>query len=159
MREFKSKKSFTNGMKSTQTVIKTALLALLVTALLACAPRGESIPVEQVYANARTRFSAAVQSGQELPEPVRNQLTELVKSVEELQSNPGTTAAATKIATILQELTPQAGYTSRPSLTALTKQLEELGSSAEATSATRTLLAARVLAAASAELESTRFGV
>jgi len=132
----------------------------------ACAPRGESISVEQSYENAKNRFEIAESAAASSLSPEVKQKVDLLKEslakfanlteVTQLQSESKIVAAT------LKELLPISGYQNRPSIEEIQSQYAQAAGQSEyagAIDATAKLLAMRTYHILSTELEGTKFNI
>jgi hypothetical protein len=138
------------------------IFAVLSVSLIGCGPRGETLTLDEVLANAKQRYSriSAAGAGQD----VQLVLGELQKGLDTLSSGD-MSAAQTElesIATNLNKLVSKAGYTVRPSLGEMLAQYRTLSQAAAAGSLTvpqLKLLTARTYELLASEMETTKFGV
>lgn len=133
----------------------------LVVILSACAPRGETKSLDQVYKDSKARFAKV--SAVAVPEDVAPTIQNLNTQLEQLaaQSADNATQTSAQVAEALASIIEKAGYTARPAMGEIISQHRML-SRAEApqvTNAQAKLLAARTYALLASELETTKFAV
>lgn len=140
----------------------TAFLLVLVL-LAGCLPRGETRTLQEVYSEAHSRFVAA--NPAQVPADLAQTVQSLAGKLESLASETSSdsVSGAHEIAQMLADLTPRAGYTSRPALGELAAQFrsfQEKSLRRESNVTARgKLLAARTYSLLAGELETTRFGL
>lgn len=138
------------------------VLSILAASLVGCGPRGETLTLDEVLANAKQRYARVNAAG--AAQEVQVALKELEKGLGTLSSGD-MSAAQTEldtIATNLNKLVGKAGYTVRPSLGEMLAQYRSLSQAAATGSITvpqLKLLTARTYELLASEMETTKFGV
>jgi len=140
------------------TFIRIALFSSIIF-INACAPRGETKTLAEVYANSKERFvtvqSAAVPS--EIAQPLKDIDTRLGQIAGQEGAEAAKTASA--IADLLTPLTNRAGYTARPAMGEIISQYRMMSQAEEVKNPSAKLLAARTYSLLASELETTKFSV
>jgi hypothetical protein len=140
-------------------LVKAAALgALFITS--GCLPRGETITLDQVLQDAKNRFAAADRkSVPEIVSPVFEDLSTKLQQLTDANESFDYSGNTRAVSDLINEITPHAGYTSRPSLTELSSQYRffKAGSSAAETKSKAKLLVSRTYTLLSGELETTKF--
>jgi hypothetical protein len=141
-------------------VIKIAIL-LTITALSACAPRGESKTLDEVFKIAKQRYASvqSVEVGAKAKEPLQTLVADLTKlESDKLPADYDKTA--TNIGNVLTDLSFHSSYTTRPSLGELSKQFRLIGEKSSATNpAAVKLLVSRTYSLIASELETSKFNI
>ncbi len=151
-----------------QNWLKVGVLAALIAGGIACT-RGESKSVEEILRSASQRFSTS-RTGQVLANGVSEKLDGVAERLSRLANSTSATSVkdlGQEIAQYLRELTPAAGYTTRPALNEIIDQYiaiaesQKLGSGdlSAGQAATVRLLAARTFFVLESELKGIRFGL
>ena len=147
-------------MRKTQLI----LVVLLVLALQACAPRGETRTLNQVLTSAKDRYArvTAIKDGSSY----NKLLDEVVDAMDELvvggPRQAELTARVERIDQILSQLVDVAGYPSRPAMGELIDQYRAVSRRATESGlslAQLKLLVARTYNLLAVELETTKFAV
>jgi len=140
--------------------VSLGLLAILCLSILsACAPRGETRTLDQIYKSASDRFDKSL--ARSSSDEINQKLKQLSAQVRGFNSGEQLEAAGS-ISEQLMTLTGRAGFTSRPALTEIQRQYQhiaQIGSAEALSDAQRKLLAARTLSILAQELETTAFQV
>ena len=142
-----------------RSVVALLALSTLVSTVSGCKPRGESHTLAEIFADARSGYTA-VAAG--VSPEVGNVLGELVVQLDvlagEKPAQPGQKVDAAAVAGTLDGLSPKVGVTVRPALAELSNQYRSVAASSEvAGSPVVKLLVARTYSLLSAELRTTRF--
>jgi NAD(P)-dependent dehydrogenase (short-subunit alcohol dehydrogenase family) len=164
--------------------ITTICLISLILIATGCAPRGETKSLDEILQIAKSRYETAIVKSK-APELVRGELVKLIKNFEAFvnDSNDQSSVrqAASAISGILDMMVSNAGYTTRPAMTEISRtyrgvaypdQKDVLTTITENTTqaavenpvalpgqATRKLLVARTFSMLAQELETTSFRV
>ena len=133
--------------------------------LVSCAPRGETITLDEVLAKAKAQYSAV--RGLDVPADVGTSLKDVVAKLDAysdaLQSPGGSTAlSASDLSTISDSLAgiiTRAGYTNRPAIGEIVAQYRALGVAQQVDAAQMKLLVARTYSILANELGTTKFQV
>jgi len=139
--------------------IALPLLLLSTLVLAACAPRGETRTLEEIYDSSKARFEQSVSNASSTQ--LNQELNQLAEKVIGFQKDE-TIEIARDISEQLLALTSQAGFTSRPALTEIQKQylfISQLSSADNLSEAQKKLLAARTFSILAQEMETTGFRV
>lgn len=128
--------------------IMKRILIILTLVLTACAPRGESKSLDEVYELAVERFNLA--SNITIPNELESKLEKLTFNIDKI----GSTNSNKVLAENLNDLINRSSYTVRPGLTELTQILAN--SSSLDKNAVK-LLQARILNSLASELETGKF--
>ena len=142
---------------------KILALFVVVTAVSACAPRGEQHSVDQVLTTNRDLYLSM--SSAAVPADVHEALNQLTASLDELAGLKGQAAVASDatkgVADTLSNLVDKAGYTQRAAMGELISQYRALSSNAtlESGAPQLKLIAARTYRLLGSELTSTKFGL
>ena len=138
----------------------TSLLALItLLSFMACAPRGESNTVDEIYQAAKLRFANSMRG--KAPEGVES-LSKNLEAYAKAESAVAAAGTAGQIADGLSAITEKAGYTTRPALDQLMKQFRYLSAAKKDSAVNKAalrLLAARTLHTLASELETTAFAL
>ena len=128
----------------------------LVLVVSGCAPRGETLTMEQVLELSQKRMEAAeLTLNGSLPKNVSDLKDFLAKALSESNNNKILTQVGDTLATLI----PHAAITSRAALNELAVQFKELGARGNTTQDQVTLLVSRTYHAVASELETTRFAL
>jgi PBP1b-binding outer membrane lipoprotein LpoB len=145
-------------------IIKIAvlLLAMSVSAALAgCAPRGETVSLEQAVKNELDRFQRVRRTN--IPEEAREMVDATDNLLASLLRSPESTHELWQVSELLSKLTQKAGFTSRPAFTELAKQYRVLSSQVQAQNQINengvALLVGRTYSLLASELETTAFSL
>lgn len=141
-------------------------LTLLVTIALlgsGCAPRGETRNLDEILNSSREKFQTELVRAP-LASETKQSLSQLQATLDKLsgQASPGELkAGADEAAKIIDVLIPKAGYTSRPALDELSRQLAhiQVDSNSRGNAARAKLLASRAYFAVASELQGMRFAL
>ena len=143
--------------------ISISILVAAVSFLSGCAPRGETITLDQVLAKSRSAYTEISKSGLPLAVGAALEQTsgELDTILKQSVDSPATLSKSfTEISDSLSALATNAGYTQRAAFTEMANQYREMGSMGGAPTTDQVrLLAARTFTLLTAELSSTRFSV
>lgn len=144
------------------------MIVLAVVTLVSCAPRGETITLDEVLAKAERRYSELVVAAKVSPaaQPLFAAVTSQVKEVaSKLPRNSQKLAQEIDAAGLkdmgddLAKIILHAGYTNRPALTEIAGQYRALSALPSVDPAQLKLLVARTYSILAAELETTQFSV
>lgn len=135
---------------------KLIVLCLVALVCSACAPRGESNSLDQVYSDALKDFQSA--SKDKLPTTVQADFAFVEKSLSDLSAADFKQPKdlAPKMAKVLVKMSRHSGYTARPSFGELANQYQSLADRKVPTAAVK-LLVARTYSLLAQELDSTAF--
>ena len=140
--------------------LKLLISLFLLLALNACAPRGENHSVDQVLSDAQAKFAMELKSS---ASPANDKVKSLSDSLEKFMTAADVAqqkSLADALAFSLEDLITKAGYTSRPAMSELALQYQNIakGSASEYFSkSSAKLLVARTYIMLSSELETTAF--
>lgn len=144
-------------MRTSVKVITSIALCLL----SACAPRGETKTLDDIYQSSKARFSAV--QGAAVPAEIGQPLKQVSGRLEELSAQKGSQASQTagEVAELLAPLITKAGFTARPALGEVVSQYRMMANAAgkDIETPQAKLLAARTYALLASELETTKFSV
>lgn len=142
--------------------VSTLFLTFTVLVLASCAPRGESVTIDQLVTNAKDAFSQSQASAKTSAQAdavvsLQGELeTSLAVAADKSAETPKVLAS---VGSSLNSLLPHAGVTARPALTELVKQYRELGhQKADQISPSQVkLIVARTYFLLAGELKTTNF--
>jgi hypothetical protein len=133
-------------------------------ALTACGPRGESLTLDEVFANARSEYASASTAG--VPAEVGETLKKVSGELDRLAGINGAgdvRVVAKGVADTLDALVWKSGMTQRPSMTELVNQYRAIGNAkpgeVDLGAPQAKLLVARTYTLLKSELISTKFGL
>jgi hypothetical protein len=128
-----------------------------------CGPRGESHTVEQILTDARSAYQSVSGAAPAEASAALKFLTGALDRIAGIGGGGEAKAIAQEIVSMLTELSPKAGYTSRPAMAELINQYRTIASSAGGTvsigAPNLKLLAARTYALVTSELKTTQFKI
>lgn len=146
---------------------RVVVLASLVV-LSSCAPRGETITLDEVLSRAEKRYSEASTSVKLTGEAqtgvasLSSQVRELASRLPRAKQSSGKTiepASLKGVSEGLAEMVTRAGYTNRAAMSELAEQFRVLSTQPKVDAAQVKLLVARTYSVISSELETTKFSV
>ena len=138
-------------------IVRAVLVIGMLLSVSGCGPRGEADTLPEIYKRSQDRFEQSMKKAQ-VTDAVKPLVSRVAEGVQNLMGDGSAKAAAPQLAEALSACGDKAGPTSRQPLYELTMQLRALGEGAnEPTGPQRMLIAARVLDAMSAELETVAF--
>lgn len=139
----------------------TIVISVSVLMFSGCAPRGETITLDEVFEKAKSRLiNAELEQDGELPEAVANLKMTLDRVLATSESGTqGSARVYVDTSETIDVLIPRAGVTSRAALNQLSRQFRSLADQHHVTADQAKLIVARTYNAVASELETTKFGL
>lgn len=140
-------------------IFKVLSITLLIGFASGCLPRGESLSLDQILADAKSRYESVAQT--EVKPEISEKIKVITTALDQLSTDVTSDSIklSNEIADAITDLTPYAGTTNRPALYELSLQLKTVAEKKQTMPLNeRKLISSRVFGALAAELETVKFG-
>lgn len=142
---------------ATYNLIQVALVGLLLGALNACAPRGETNTIDEILESSQSRYQTALK--QDVNPALKGDLALVTSYLDNVLTAEDLKLSSEELSKKLYALTSHAGFTSRPAMNELARQYTELAVSGgtDGGEGRRKLLVSRTYTILAQELETMKF--